>query len=424
MFQNIVSLIERVDDAASDMAAAHHPHSLQTSGLGNGHDEKVVAAPATLNQNATDVEPLLLDQASPSPLVSPSHTLQPAAAARSGEQVSPKTESALAQDKFRLIASAECSNVLVAAEVHAAHVEVAAVRHQSELYQQLLKRLVCAVRQVQIPSSTQPDLEQLCCEVDVAVGSSPPTASSPMLLETTGDSVDAVERLSSLLRIQQAKLDAISESNIDLRRRLAEEDEQHQKERESWSAQWGELSSQAERAALLTRDVERRKEESLHAWTKMSSMQTALRQSTERCTSLEQQLDALQRVLLIRDEELAISRAQVDKLRLGADLGGGSASTSGAASVSIGTNSRVLRTITSNKKIGPTVHWCVAMLDSVTMSGVRVLARQAWLRIFVALYFFLLHVHMFHVVSLVVHSGLPHEVGDDVHDHIKNHLVK
>lgn len=445
MFQNIVSLIERVDDAASELSGAPHSSSLTTE-----HREQYDPHPNEIDSHtAAPIEsPKLRPAASHSssqlyegtPLLAGStRGLEP-----SSTYVNSSEQDQRLIDVQHRMAVAECSKVLETAEIGALRLEMSQVRLQYELRQQLLLRLSLSVRNLLVTTGTNNDtLDQLCSEVDAVVGSQLHTSASSKNAaagrdnEPSVDPVSTAERLESLLRIQQAKLDAMSECNIELRKRLSEEEATHQNEKESWSSQWGALSAQAERSQHLLREVERRKEEALHAWTKMSSMQTALRQSTDRCRDVEQQLGAVQNVLLIRDEELSISRAEVDKLRLGIDVtsttipvvAGGTTISSvsgsgGSAAPHFVSNSKLLRSIAAKHKYGPVVHRGLSAVDGVVFACVRVLARQAWLRLFIALYIVVLHIHMFHIVSIVVHAGLPHEVGDDVHDHIKNHLVK
>jgi hypothetical protein len=447
MFQNIVSLIERVDDAANEYSGgSSHPQppsqSLHPDVVAPRDEVQLADVGEVIAERHVDT-PKLASLGSRSALCLQKHGDSP---------VGPELPDEINEQEHRLsavrqrVAVAECYDVLASAELSAVRNELLQLRLQAELRQQLLLRLCSSVRSsLNAQASTvvsgehsRDALEQLCCEVDVVVGGHlTHTSGSAITNANAATSVDAAERLESLLRIQQSKLDAIAESNVELRKRLADDEAAHQNERESWSAQWGELSAKAELCQHLTREVERRKEEALHAWTKMSSMQTALRQATEKSTASHQQLDALQNVLLIRDEELSIARAQIDKLRLGIDAGavasvsltaaggsvegGGGGGGAGTYSVS---NSKLLRTIASKHKYGPVIHRSISVVDGVTFACVRLLARQAWLRLFIALYIFVLHVHMFHIVSLVVHAGLPHEVGDDVHDHIKNHLVK
>jgi hypothetical protein len=440
MFQNIVSLIERVDDAANEYSGGSDPQpSSQTQ-----HSD--VVAPRDEVQLVDDGEIVSerhVDTPKLASLGSRSALLQN----HDGTPIDPELPDENTDQEHRLsavrqrVAVAECYDVLASAELSAVRNELIQLRFQAELRQQLLLRLCSSVRsslnaQVSTVVSgehSRDALEQLCCEVDVVVGGHL-TRTSGSAIANAATSVDAAERLESLLRIQQSKLDAIAESNVELRKRLADDEAAHQNERESWSAQWGELSAKADLCQHLTREVERRKEEALHAWTKMSSMQTALRQATETSMASQQQLGALQNVLLIRDDELSIARAQIDKLRLGIDAGavasvsltggGGESGSGGGAGTYTVSNSKLLRTIASKHKYGPVIHRSISVVDGITFACVRLLARQAWLRLFVAFYIFVLHVHMFHIVSLVVHAGLPHEVGDDVHDHIKNHLVK
>lgn len=237
------------------------------------------------------------------------------------------------------------------------------------------------------------------------------------LMECTGGGESSKEssvmsHMENTIHFLQQQLQRAEMSNAHLKKQLDDNDAVYAVDRESWAAEWGRLSAQSDRVPNLMKEVERRKEEVQQAWARIASLQMAVRESE----GANQKLEALQKTVQVREDELA---------RVQADMHRGMAT----SIVEVASPHMIGGSLAAPNGVGriltkwPVLHACLQAVDKIVLLVCRLLVRHVWVRLFAACYICIIHLHMVHFASFA--HTLPHaETGDDVHDHIRNHMFK
>lgn len=396
MFQNIVHLIERVDDEVNSNRA-QPPNTFDSPGCEAEGKEEVCDGDGGLQPSESEQHTLTEAQLPPaaSPLLEQHPVDDPAAASLTHHN---ENEENVAEKFSIRLAKAE-------GELQLALLKMSQLKRENESLQHKLQHQSNFVERVAAAAGRADAMEPLIFEAQ--------TASYALRCEQDPSNVAAsstATRMLHTLQFHEETIANLRESNVMLRSQLTEYDMSWTAEREKLEAKVAELSDFESRFQELSKELEKKHEDAKFQQLTLSSLRGALGDTQRRNSELQRSVDDLKRTIVLMDE--------IQKTRGGDDVERGLASPLPLAPQSI-KQSKVFHAL-ERKWYGPAMQKTASGLDLVSSLCLTFLRRHVWVRIAVLVYMCLVHIYLFHMVSVFTH-GMEH-VGDDVHDHVKNHM--